>query len=295
MTRSSGARLSSSTQKAESWTIRKVLDWTRTYLAEKGVENSRLEAEWLLAETLRTDRMGLYLNLDKPLHAGELAAFRAVVARRARREPLQYILGTQEFMGLDFKVTPAVLIPRHDTEVLVEEALRRAAPGARILDIGTGSGCIAIVLAKRLAEASVVAVDISAEALGVARENAAANDVTVDFRLGSLLAAVRSEIFDVIVSNPPYIPAGDLAGLQPEVRDFEPPAALDGGADGLEVYRVLVPEALAQLAPGGWLVVELGIGQAEAVADLFRATGFMDIFTSRDPGSIDRVVGGRRP
>ena len=276
------------------WTIRTVLDWTRAYLAEKGVENARRETEWLLAAALGMDRVGLYVNFDKPLTEQELATCREMVGRRARREPLQYILGTQEFMGLDFLVTPAVLIPRHDTEVLVEEALRRASAAKRVLDIGVGSGCIAVALAKALTGAQVSGVDSSPEALHLAKQNAERNGVPITLLHGSLFEPVGDEIFDLIVSNPPYIPTADLDTLQPEVKEFEPAGALDGGLDGLDFYRAIIPAAPAHLVSGGWLVVEVGIGQAKAVAKVFAESGFQDCFTAKDPAGIERVVGGLR-
>lgn len=282
-------------EKSETWTIRKVLDWTREYLAEKGVENARRETEWLLAAALDLDRVGIYVNFDKPLTDRELAACRAVVARRAKREPLQYILGSQEFRGLDFIVTPAVLIPRHDTEVLVEEAVKRASARSAILDIGVGSGCIAVSLAKSLPETEVWGVEMSAEALAVAKSNAERHGVTVHLAEGSLFEPFPERRFGLVVSNPPYIPTADLAALQPEVRDYEPRGALDGGADGLDFYRAIIPAAPVHLAPGGWLLVEVGIGQAAAVSDFFSAAGFIDCFTANDPAGIERVVGGRIP
>ncbi len=277
------------------WTLLKVLNWTKGYLAEKGVENARLEAEWLLCEALGLDRVGLYLNFDKPLTEGELATYRAMVARRAKREPLQYILGTQEFGGLEFVVTPDVLIPRHDTEVLVAEALRRAPADASILDIGLGSGCIAVALATALPGAAVCGVEQSPPALAVARGNAERNGVSLEFVEGSLFEPLHGRRFDLIVSNPPYIPTGDLATLEPEVRDYEPPGALDGGADGLAFYRLIIPGAPGYLNPGGWLLVEIGIGQGGAVGELFARSGFTGVFTATDPGGIERVVGGQLP
>jgi len=277
----------------EIWTTLKVLTWTKGYLAEKGVSNARLEAEWLLCAALGLDRVGLYLNFDKPLTEAELTAYRSLVARRANREPLQYILGSQEFCGLEFAVTPAVLIPRHDSEVLVEEALRRAGATCRILDIGLGSGCIAVALAARLPGAEVCGVDNSPEALAVARDNAERNGVRLTIFAGSLFEPVPGERFDIIVSNPPYIPTGDLAGLEPEVREFEPHAALDGGVDGLDFYRLIVRETVGHLQPGGWLLVEVGVDQAEAVKELFAVGNYADIFATRDAGGVERVVGGR--
>jgi release factor glutamine methyltransferase len=279
----------------EIWTTLKVLDWTKEFLLSRGIENARLEAEWLLCAATGLDRVGLYLNFEKPLNDGELAAYRVMVARRGRREPLQHILGTQEFCGLEFEVTPDVLVPRHDTETLVNEALTRM-PGVRsVLDIGTGSGCIAVALAHRLPVAAVTAVDISGSALKVARRNAERNRVPVEFLLGSLFEPVAARQFDLIVSNPPYIPSGDMENLQPEVRDYDPRGALDGGLDGLEIYRRLIPEALTFLTRGGWLLVEVGTGQAGEVSNIFSTTGgYGQPITACDPAGIARVVGGER-
>lgn len=280
---------------AETWTTLKVLTWTKEFLAGRGIDNSRLEAEWLLCAATGLDRVGLYLNYDKPLNVEELARYRAMVARRGRREPLQHILGSQEFFGLELEVTPDVLVPRYDTETLVYEALARMPAATAVLDIGTGSGCIAIALARQLPQAVVTAVDISAAALDVACRNAAKNGVNIEFLQGSLCEPVAGRYFDLMVSNPPYIPVGDIEGLDPEVRDFDPRGALDGGPDGLDIYRKLVPAALACLVTGGWLLVEIGIGQERDVIELFRGTGgYGEPQTARDPGDIVRVVGGQK-
>ncbi|MRR55975.1 MAG: peptide chain release factor N(5)-glutamine methyltransferase [Deltaproteobacteria bacterium] len=279
----------------DTWTILKVLTWTRGYLAEKGVENSRLEAEWLLCEALGLDRVGLYVNFDKPLSDSELSTCRALVARRARREPLQYILGSQDFYGLDFEVSPGVLIPRHDTETLVEEAVKRCPAGATILDIGVGSGCIAVALAKARTDARIHGVDLSAKALELARRNVDRHGVTVNLAQGSLFEPFAGRKFDLIVSNPPYIPTADLAGLQPEVRDYEPREALDGGADGLDYYRRIIPAAADFLVQDGWLLLEIGIGEAPDVSAIFTSTGmFHELFSACDAGGVERVAGGRK-
>lgn len=279
---------------AEVWTVLKVLQWTAGYFSDKGIEGGRLDAELLLGDTLALDRVGLYLNYDRPLSAGELETFRAAVGRRAKREPLQYIRGQAEFWSLPFTVSPAVLIPRSDTEVLVEEALKRIAGPGRILDVGTGSGAIAIALAHERPEASVEAVDLSAEALTVARGNAERNGVTdrVAMRQGDL-RQLQGAGYDLVVSNPPYIPSADLAGLMPEVREFEPLLALDGGADGLSAYRLLAAQAGALLKPGGWLLLEVGIDQAAAVTELLQGAGLVEIFTRADYAGVARVVGGQ--
>lgn len=272
----------------------KVLAWTKDFLTSRGIENARLEAEWLLTAATGMDRVGLYLNFEKPLTDEELANYRAMVARRGKREPLQHILGTQEFYGLEFEVTPDVLIPRHDTETLVIEALRLM-PGARaVLDIGTGSGCIAVSMAKALPAAKVMAVDISAAALEVARRNAGRHGVEITFLHGSLFDSLHDVTFDLILSNPPYIPSRAIESLQPEVRDFDPRTALDGGLDGLDFYRTLIPSSLEYLTPGGWLLVEVGVGQACDVETIFSScSGYGPAITVQDPSGIARVVGGQ--
>lgn len=278
---------------AEIWTTLKVLTWTTGYLTEKGVENARREAEWLLCEATGLDRMGLYLNFDKPLQDDELSAYRSMVVRRGRREPLQHILGSQEFDGLEFIVTKDVLIPRHDTETLLEEALRQAPQARTVLDIGTGSGCIAVALAHHLPRAAVTAVDLSPDALSIARRNAEQHGARIEFLLGSFFQPVNQRRFDLIVSNPPYITTADLATLQSEVRDFEPRLALDGGTDGLDAYRVLAAEAPRYLEPNGWLLLEIGAGQDKDVATLLADAGFDAIVSVPDNAGIIRVVGGQ--
>lgn len=280
---------------AETWTVLKVLQWTAGYLKEKGIKEGRLDAELLLSDALGLDRVGLYLNYDRPLTAAELALVRERVGRRARREPLQYILGRVEFWSLSFAVNPAVLIPRPDTEILVEEALKRASADAAILDVGTGSGAIAVALAHELPAAAVEGVDISPGALKVAAENARRNGVDGRLRLAEAdLARLPEGLFDLIVSNPPYIARGELAELMPEVRDFEPHMALDGGEDGLDSYRLLARQTPSRLRPGGWLLLEAGIGQAAAVQKLLSEAGMLDIFIRDDYAGIPRVVGGRK-
>ena len=276
----------------EIWTPLKVLTWTTSFLTEKGVENARRESEWMLCAATGLDRMGLYLNFDRPLRDDELTAYRDMVSRRARREPLQHILGTQEFDGLELVVTPAVLIPRHDTEVLVEAAVRHHPQAATVLDIGTGSGCIAIALAKRLPLASITAIDLSPDALAVARHNAEQHHAAIEFLLGSFFKPVDGRQFDLIVSNPPYIPTADLAELQPEVRDFDPTLALDGGPSGLDAYHQLLASAPDHLSHGGRFFVEVGEGQDADVARLFAERGFDAILTVPDHAGIKRVVGG---
>jgi release factor glutamine methyltransferase len=279
----------------ETWTVLKILQWTAGYLKDKGVDNGRLDAELLLSEVLQLDRVGLYLNYDRPLQAEELAAYRQLVGRRSRREPLQYILGRAEFWSLPFRVGPAVLIPRPDTEVLVEEALRRVRADGTILDVGTGSGAVAIALASELPAARLVGIDVSEVALQVATENARHNGVAERVDLLRIdLACLPAGPFDLIVANPPYIPAAEMAGLMPEVRDHEPVLALAGGDDGLDCYRLLAGQAATRLQPGGWLLVEVGIGQAAVVQEIFAAAKLQEGFCRNDLNGIPRVVGGRR-
>lgn len=280
---------------AEVWTLLKVLKWTAEHLSAKGVDNGRLDAELLLCDLLALDRVGLYLNFDRPLLAAELSRFRELVRRRALREPLQYILGHTEFWSLPIQVNPAVLVPRADTEVLVEEALKRMPEeSGRLLDVGIGSGCIALAILSEKSQWHAIGLDTSAEALQVASLNAEKNRLAERITLiQGDLQALPAGPWQLIVSNPPYIPQGDLAGLMPEVRDFEPQQALDGGADGLSAYRALSYQT-ERLATGGWLLVEVGAGQAEDVSQLFVAAGLTEVFIRADYAAIPRVVGGRK-
>ncbi|WP_432822015.1 peptide chain release factor N(5)-glutamine methyltransferase [Trichloromonas sp.] len=282
---------------AETWTVLKILQWTAGYFKEKGIEGGRLDAEVLLANALGLDRVGLYLNFDRPLSADEQAVFRQQVSRRARREPVQYILGETEFWSLALRVSPDVLIPRADTEVLVEEALKKGAGACSLLDVGTGSGAIAVALASELPEARIEAVDLSSAALAVASDNARRHGVDgrIVFREADLYG-LNGGPFDLILSNPPYIPTGDMADLMPEVRDFEPQLALRGGDDdGLAAYRSLAAASARLLHPGGWLLVEVGIGQADAVRRLFEQAGLSELYVRDDYAGVPRVVGGRKP
>ncbi len=277
-------------------TIGAALRQAAVRLADAGVDDVDREAVWLLAHVLGTSAGAVRLRAHEPLPAESREAFAALVERRARREPLQYILGTEEFMGMTFKVTPDVLIPRLDTEVLVREAAARLHGRVRVADIGTGSGAIAVALARLLPEATVVAVDISPDALAVARENAAANGVAdrVEFRSGDLLEPLQGERFDAVLSNPPYIGEEELTGLMPEVRCYEPRLALTPGADGLLMYRRLCEGAPAVLKPGGFLAVEVGAGQADRVRAIFAQRGYT-VAVFSDTAGIQRVVLGRTP
>jgi release factor glutamine methyltransferase len=239
------------------------------------------DAELLLMRTLDKDRAWLLTHTNDRIAPEQLAAYEEKIARRARHEPIQYITGEQEFYGLTLHVSPAVLIPRPETEHLVEAALARLPQdrSIRIADIGTGSGAIAIALAYSLSQATIVALDISPAALAVAQENAVRHSVAarIDFRESDLLAAARDERFDAIVSNPPYVATTEE--LEPQVRDYEPSTALYAGESGLDIYRRVIPQAKAALKPNGWLMMEIGQGQRDAIADLlegWRGVEFID-------------------
>lgn len=276
-------------------TVREALAGAARRLAGAGVADADREALWLLAHVLETTAGGLRLRTFEQLSSGVAAVYETLVARRAAREPLQYILGTEEFMGMTFRVSPAVLIPRLDTEVLVRESAARLHGSVRVADIGTGSGAIAVGLARLLPQARVVAVDISPEALEVARANAAANGVgeRVEFRLGDLLEPLGDERFDAVISNPPYIGEAEWAELMPEVQRYEPRGALTPGSDALLYYRRLAAGAPALLRSGGFLAAEVGYDQAAAVSDLFARAGLL-VSTFADTAGIDRVIMGRR-
>jgi release factor glutamine methyltransferase len=259
-------------------TVLEVIQRSAAFLARKGVESPRLQVELILAQVLGLPRLRLYLEFERVLTGLELESVRGMVARRGRREPLQQVLGTTSFCGLELRVTPDVLIPRPETELLAEQAWtwlrRRAEPGGRrleALDFGTGSGCLAIAAAAHCEEADWVALDVSAAALEVARGNAARHGLAgrVRFALGDGFGALGAgAAFDLIAANPPYIPSGEIAGLAPEVRDHDPRLALDGGVDGLDFYRLLAGEAAGWMRPGGRLMLEFGAGQAPAVRAL---------------------------
>ena len=273
-------------------TIREVLKRATARLQQAGVPNSDYDAAVMLAHVMDEDALMLRMNSWKEMPEDELEAYEAIIARREKREPMQYILGSVGFMGLDFHVEPGVLCPRPDTEILCEEALRRLKPGARVLDIGTGSGAIAVSLAKLGKDVSVTAVDISDTALAVAKDNAERNGAQVRFVRSDCFAALEGETFDMIVSNPPYINSMEMAELMPEVRR-EPELALFGGEDGLDFYRRISREAGAYLNEGGCLIFEIGWQQKDAVSDLLRAH-IGEPFALKDYGDNWRVVGANK-
>lgn len=302
------------------WTIGSLLRWTTGYFQEKGVSEPRASAEILLAHVLGLSRLELYLRHEQPLTPEELARFKALIVRRRRGEPVAYLTGHKEFWSLDFLVTPAVLIPRPETEILVEAVLEVLREGGQApeapapapetsppapslksklaLDVGVGSGAVVVALAKELPELIWLAVDLSEAALKVARENARRHQVAarVHFYRGDLLSGIRpGPRFALIVANLPYVSQKDWEALPREIKDYEPQQALWGGEDGLALLRPLAQEVHRYLAPGGWLALEVGAGQAEEVQALLADTGkYREIRIILDYQRIPRVIRARR-
>ena len=277
------------------WTIGRILKWTEQYFGGKGVESPRLDAEVLLSHVLKKERIYLYVHFDQPMEAEELAAYKELIKQRVNHVPVAYLLGQREFMGLNFKVTPATLIPRPDTEILVQAAVERLRGRGQcsFADIGTGSGAICLSVLSFVPGSSAVTVDISPEARAVAEENAENLGLSerIEFFTGDLLEPVKDRKFTAILSNPPYIPEKDIEGLQEEVRCQEPYGALSGGQDGLDFYRRLCQDAPALLEEGGFMAFEVGMGQAAQVAALAEANRLV-VRTEilKDLAGIERVV-----
>ena len=286
------------------WTVLELLDWTTNYFDDACIENPRLNAEVLLGKVLGLERIMLYARFDRQVQPGQRREFRELVKKRADRCPLQYLLGETEFYGRDFTVTPAVLIPRPETELVVDKCLEKLpdeAAAYRIADVGTGSGAIAVTLALERPSAQVLGTDSSAEALEVAAQNAHRHDVKerVGLLEGELTEPVEKALekagkkLHLLVSNPPYIPSDQVDELEPEVRDHEPREALDGGEDGLDFVRKLVHQAGPLLESGGWLVLELSEGQADSVREILQsreAFSRTEAETEVDRSGCERVL-----
>lgn len=270
-------------------TIREAIRQAGARLEAAGVPNAPYDAAQMLAHVLGEDALMMRLNSHRTLEEDVLARYEDILVRREAREPMQYILGSTGFMGLEFHVEPGVLIPRPDTEILCEEALRRLAPGNRCLDIGTGSGALAVSVARHAKNCDVTAVDVSDTALQIAKGNAERNGAQVRFVKSDCFAALAGETFDMIISNPPYIDREEMAQLMPEVL-MEPELALFGGEDGLDFYRRIAREAGGHLREGGCLLFEIGWKQKDAVAELLR-TYIGEPFALKDYGDNWRVVG----
>jgi release factor glutamine methyltransferase len=282
------------------WTILELLRWTTEHFEKQGIETAKLDAECLLAHALGTKRLQLYLDFEKPIHPDERARFRELVLRRAReRVPVSQLVGSKEFWSLELDVSSKVLCPRPETETLVEVGLSflpdRLAE-YRVLDLGTGSGAIALAVSSERPNARVTATDISPEALQIARSNADKLQLSERLRFleGDLLRAVPGEQFDLVVSNPPYVARRDIEGLPPELA-HEPAVALFGGDDGFEVLSRLVTGVQDALVPGGVFAVEVAPDQAERIEEECKQTGFEEIETLRDLARRPRVVAARKP
>lgn len=272
----------------ETWTVGRLLEWTAPFFKQKGIDSARLDAEVLLAHVLGIPRLHLYTGYDRPMQQNELDSYRALVKRRATREPVAYLTGSRGFHEINLKVDKRVLIPRPETELLVER-VKCLAP-ARFADIGTGSGAIALAALHVLSNATCVATDVSADALAVARENAASLGLSdrVEFREGRFLAPLGSERFPLIAANPPYVE--DDAQIDPDVRNFEPHLALFAGKDGLDAVKVLLAGARDALAPGGTLLVEFGKGQGPAICAIAEQHGYNGICLHKDHSGLERLL-----
>ncbi|MFK7819395.1 MAG: peptide chain release factor N(5)-glutamine methyltransferase [Planctomycetaceae bacterium] len=283
---------------SDEWTVQKVLDWSIGYLRENGSDSPRLDAEILLAHSCGWERIHLYTNYDKPLSPDQRGRMRDFIQRRAKAEPVAYLVGFREFFGLDFSVNSAVLIPRPDTETLVRTALDvlKERSTSNVLDIGTGSGCVAVAIAVNCPGANVTAVDISPEALAIASVNADKHNMSDRIRLlqSDVFSGVPDEKFEVIVSNPPYIRADEMPGLDADVRDHEPTGALVGGTDGLDIVRQIIAQSPGYLTDDGHLMLEVDGQQAEPVAELLKRAGFQNVGIEKDLSGIQRVVYGNR-
>jgi release factor glutamine methyltransferase len=290
-------------EKTRVWTIRSLMKFAIDHLQRRGFDEARLNVELLLSHALQCRRIELYTNFDKPLARGELKAFRSLYERRLNREPVQYIVGTASFMGMQFNVDSRVLIPRPETETLVEQVMllcKRAEPvqSLAIIEVGTGSGNIAITLAKFIKQAKLWTIDVSGEALALARENAERHGVLdrIVFERMDAFEPVDQLLlrrFDMLVSNPPYVSADEWEELQQEVRRFEPRVAVSDWKDGYEFYRRLVELAPYLLRDQGTMLVEVGFGQADTVARLMKDAHFEQVEVIPDPQDIPRVVFGK--
>jgi release factor glutamine methyltransferase len=294
------------TQISGPWTVRRLLEWTSGFFARKEVDAPRLAAELLLAHVLHVPRLKLYTDYERPLSEKELTNYRALVQRAGEHEPIAYLTGRAHFFNLEFEVSPAVLIPRPDTETLVENVLQLARNTAgfespRVLDLCTGSGCIAAAIAHHLKSATVIATDLSADAVAVARKNVERLGLSdrIAVEQGDLFEPIvrlpDPQPFNLIVANPPYIPTGEIEKLDRNVRDYEPVAALDGGIDGVVLHRRIFEGAVERLVPGGRIYVEIQFDQGQTVKEIAESHAeFEEVRLLKDYGGHQRVLTGRR-
>lgn len=273
-------------------TYREAVEFGTKCLTDAGVPDAALDAWYLLQMVCKIERSYYYVHGEEDITQDAQKEYEIAVQKRAEHIPLQYIIGEQEFMGLRFKVNSNVLIPRQDTETLVEQVLKIVKPGMKVLDLCTGSGCVLISVLKNAPELTGMGSDISKTALLVAKENAKLHEVDAEWVRSDLFDNI-TETFDVIMANPPYIPTGEILSLMPEVRDFEPENALDGGADGLDFYRKIAGQVKDYLNPGGYVYVEIGYDQGEAVSELMRNAGFTEVEVIKDLARNDRVIKGK--
>ena len=273
-------------------TYREAVEFGTKCLTDAGVPDAALDAWYLLQMVCKIERSYYYVHGEEDITQDAQKEYEIAVQKRAEHIPLQYIIGEQEFMGLRFKVNSNVLIPRQDTETLVEQVLKIVKPGMKVLDLCTGSGCVLISVLKNAPELTGMGSDISKTALLVAKENAKLHEVDAEWVRSDLFDNI-TETFDVIMANPPYIPTGEILSLMPEVRDFEPENALDGGADGFDFYRKIAGQVKDYLNPGGYVYMEIGYDQGEAVSELMRNAGFTEVEVIKDLARNDRVVKGK--
>lgn len=274
-------------------TYREAIRFGESVLSDAQIEDAKIDAWLLLEMACRIDRNFYYMHMEEDMQEEQVSEYEIAVKKRAEHIPLQYIIGETEFMGLRFKVNSSVLIPRQDTETLVEEALKVVKPGMKVLDLCTGSGCVIVSILHNARDVKGYATDISKQALNVAKENAKLNDAAVNFERSDLFDNVTGS-FDIIVSNPPYIRTEEIVKLMPEVSHFEPMEALDGKEDGLYFYRKIIAECADYLNPEGRILFEIGYDQGDAVSGLLREAGFQEISVIKDLAHNDRVVTGRR-
>jgi len=277
--------------------LRELYHQGREVIRQSGMDNPELEASLLLAKALSIEAKDIYAHPERQLGPEEVEEFNRLLERRIRREPMAYILGEKEFYSRSFTVTPDVLIPRPETEILVEEALKilENFTSPWIIDVGTGSGCIAVTLGCERRDARIFATDISYEALLVARENSDRHGVSqgVSFICSDLLGCFKDESFDLVVSNPPYVKGSDYPGLDREVRDYEPKLSLLGGEEGIDYIKEIVLQSKTVLKKGGWCIIEVGVNQSGRVTEMFEEAGFKDISLTRDLSGIERVIKGK--